>query len=96
MKRFWYKFLVCVLSLGMLYPTWIATGAQKAKAASFSQDYYYQDSAASYSENNSSLWTTSGIGTYGNTRYTTSINTNKFAQWSFSPSASNNYTISIN
>ncbi len=32
MKRFWYKFLVCVLSLGMLYPTWIATGVQKAKA----------------------------------------------------------------
>jgi fibronectin type 3 domain-containing protein len=33
MKRFWYKFLVCILSLGMLYPTWIATGTQKAKAA---------------------------------------------------------------
>ena len=32
MKCFWYKFLVCVLSLGMLYPTWISTGAQKAKA----------------------------------------------------------------
>lgn len=32
MKSFWYKFLVCVLSLGMLYPTWVATGAQKAKA----------------------------------------------------------------
>jgi len=95
MKRFWYKFLVCVLSLGMLYPTWIATGAQKAKAASFSQDYYYQDSAASYSENNSSLWTTSGIGTYGNTRYTTSIDTNEFAQWSFSPGASGDYTVSV-
>lgn len=32
MKRFWYRFLVCVLSLGMLYPTWMATGAQKARA----------------------------------------------------------------
>jgi len=33
MKSFWYKFLVCVLSLGMLYPTWIATGTQKTKAS---------------------------------------------------------------
>jgi len=32
MKRFWYKFLVCVLSLGMLYPTWISS-AVKASAS---------------------------------------------------------------
>lgn len=32
MKRFWYKFLVCVLSLGMLYPSWIFTGTQKVRA----------------------------------------------------------------
>lgn len=32
MKRFWYKFLVCVLSLGMLYPTWVG-GASKVSAS---------------------------------------------------------------
>jgi hypothetical protein len=32
MKRFWYKFLVCVLSLGMLYPAWTASNVEKAQA----------------------------------------------------------------
>lgn len=47
MKRFWYKFLVCVLSLGMLYPTWIATGAQKAKA--WSAEIIINDSDSGFS-----------------------------------------------
>lgn len=34
MKKFWYKFLVVVLAIGMLVPTWLTIDTQKAKAAS--------------------------------------------------------------
>ena len=33
MKKFWYRFLIIALSIGMLVPTWLTVGATKAKAA---------------------------------------------------------------
>lgn len=92
MKRFWYKFLVCVLSLGMLYPTWIATGTQKAKAANFSHEYYYGESSTSYLEKTPASWHNSSFLSGG--RWTQIPG--EYAIWKFTPEVTGEYRVSVN
>lgn len=94
MKKFLYKFLVVILAVGMLTPTWITKmwAPTIAEAASFSHEYYKGEGSTVYTEKTSADWNDSSFMTGG--RWTD--NAGEYATWKFTPSESGEYAVSVN